>query len=127
MRNTCILLGTLTIITAGHLSAEERKPDYDALPDTITTEDTRVDLDVIQDLNLRKADWMLNRLKESGKPIPSSLRERVIELRRQKRFDKNPEQTRPLDECIKDKNVIDDEVNDCMNGLIEPTWKSGKL
>lgn len=86
MRNKCVLLGVgvLTAITIGHVSAEEGKANYDALPDNITTEDTQVDLNVIQDMNLRKADWMLDRLRESGKPIPSNLRERIIELRRQK-------------------------------------------
>lgn len=92
MRNRCVLLGVgvLTAITIGHVSAEEGKANYDALPDNITTEDTQVDLNIIQDMNLRKADWMLDRLRESGKPIPSNLRERIIELRRQKNSTKTP-------------------------------------
>jgi len=72
--------------------------------------------------NLRKADWMIDRLRQSGRELQSP-RERVIENRRRERLRQHPKQNRPLSDCIKDGNVIDQEVNDCVNGLIEPTWK----
>jgi hypothetical protein len=30
---------------------------------------------------------------------------------------------RKLKECIKSNNLIDQEVNECMRGMIEPIWK----
>lgn len=49
--------------------------------------------------------------------------EREVERRLKEKFDRNPKQNRLLKECIKEGNVIDEDVQKCINGMIEPKWK----
>lgn len=126
MRNKCILSGVLSLTISNFTFADdnnssERMVNHDAIPEVISTEDTKIDMNRLEELNLKKADWMLQRLERSGKELPSAY-EAQVERRRQRKFDDNPKQNRPLEECIKDGNVIDDEVQKCINGLIEPVW-----
>lgn len=77
--------------------------------------------DHIRILNAKKADYVTKDMRFGGKSAPrqeQKIRERIY----QEKFDKNPRQTIPLKECIKPDGVIDNEVNECMNGRIKKTW-----
>lgn len=127
MRNKCILLGGLSLTISHCAIAEsnnnnERWVNHDAIPDVISTDDTKVDINRLKELILKKADWMLQRLERSGKELPSAY-EIQVERGRQRKSDDDPKQNRPLEECIKEGSVIDEEVQKCINGLLEPVWK----
>lgn len=80
MRNKCILLGVLSLSISSVVLADnnsnERKVNHDAIPNVISTEDTRVEIDRIEELNLKKADWMLRRLKKSVGKCQKRMREK---------------------------------------------------
>lgn len=96
----------------------------DAIPPVITPEDAMLDLTTQEQLillNSKKADWVLKDVKVGKKPIPSSYDKKLKQLQ-QERFDAKPRQTIPLKDCIKPNNVIDNDVEECMNGLMKKTW-----
>ena len=47
---------------------------------------------------------------------------RNLEIREQKQKQANPSQLRPVKDCIKPNNVIDDDVQECVLGDREKTW-----
>jgi len=50
--------------------------------------------------------------------IEKKTRERIY----REKFDENPRQTILFKDCIKPNEVIDNEVNECMNGRMKKTW-----
>lgn len=110
-----------------HLFAEEQKQqkvNHSAIPPVISPDDPdmqKTTQDHIRILNAKKADHVTKGVRFGGKQVPrqeQKTRERIY----QEKFDKNPRQTIPLKECIKPNGVIDNEVNECMNGRIKKTW-----
>ena len=49
---------------------------------------------------------------------------RNLEIREQKLKQANPGQLRPVKDCIKPNNVIDDDVQECVRGYREKTWQA---
>lgn len=104
--------------------SEKAKTNPGAIPPVITPEDTDLDLTAekqIMLLSRKKADWILKDMKVGGKPIPSSYDKKIEQLQREK-FDASPRQTIPLKDCIKPNNVIDNDVQECMNGRSKKAW-----
>ncbi|ARU29069.1 hypothetical protein [Cellvibrio sp. PSBB006] len=127
MRKKIIIAGILCLTATCNSQAEElekAKTNPDAIPPVITLEDTDLDLTAEQQiilLNRKKADWLLKDIKIGGKQIPSSYDKKIEQLQREK-FDASPRQTIPLKDCIKPNNVIDNDVQECLNGRIEKSW-----
>ncbi len=127
MGKKTIIAGILFLTATCNSQAEESekaKTNPGAIPPVITPEDTDLDLKAEQQimlLNRRKADWLLKDMKVGGKPIPSSYDKKIEQLQREK-FDASPRQTIPLKDCIKPNNVIDNDVQECMNGRIKKSW-----
>ena len=127
MGKKTIIAGILFLTATCNSQAEESekaKTNPDAIPPVITPEDTDLDLTAEQQimlLNRKKADWLLKDMKVGGKPIPSSYDKKIEQLQREK-FDASPRQTIPLKDCIKPNNVIDNDVQECMNGRLKKAW-----
>ena len=127
MGRKIIIAGVLCLTVACNNQAEESekaKTNPNAIPPVITPEDTSLDLTAEQQimlLNRKKTDWLLKDMKIGGKPMPSSYDKKIEQLQREK-FDENPRQTIPLKNCIKPNNVIDNDVQECMNGRSKKTW-----
>lgn len=106
--------------------AEEEKPKVNpyAIPPVISRDDPELQLtaeEQLRLLNAKKADHITKHIKVNGQPV-QSVHSRQLERIQKEKFDKNPRQTIPLKECIKPNGVIDNDVNDCMNGRKKKTW-----
>lgn len=118
----------LIVVTGLFVAGIEARADdavrinRDAIPEHITTEDTRVRLSPAEQLILRQADFIVKDIRIGGRPVPSPLQSH-IEHRRMQQLKANPKQNRPLSDCIKPENVIDQDVQDCINGLRNPHWR----
>lgn len=118
-----ILCSTATCYSQAEES-EKAKTNPDAIPPVITLEDTDLDLTAEQQvmlLNRKKAGWLLKDIKIGGKPMPSSYDKKIEQMQREK-FDASPRQTIPLKDCIKPNKVIDNDVQECMNGRLLKNW-----
>lgn len=109
------------------LHADEQKQkavNHSAIPPVISPNDPdmqKTTQDYIRILNAKKVDHVTKGVRFGGKQVPRQEQE-TQERIYQEKFDKNPRQTIPLKECIKPNGVIDNEVNECMNGRIKKTW-----
>lgn len=112
----------LAILTISPLAVTGESVNKDAIPGYLTPENTKVKLKPSEALNLKKADFILKDVKIGGEPVPS-VYDREIAKRRKAQFDADPKQNRPLKDCIKPNSKIDQEVQDCVAGLIYPYWK----
>lgn len=117
-----IVVTGLVIAGVGTQAGDTIRINRDAIPRHITTEDTRVRLSPTEQLILRQADFIVKDLRVGGRPVPSPLQTQ-IEHRRKQQLRANPKQNRPLSECIKPNNVIDQDVQDCVSGFINPHWR----
>ncbi|EIK44688.1 hypothetical protein O59_002411 [Cellvibrio sp. BR] len=116
----------IAIVLASTSIADEEKPKInpDAIPPVISPDDPELQLtaqEQLRLLNAKKADHITKHLKVKGQPA-QSIHSRQLERIQKEKFDANPRQTIPLKECIKPNGVIDNDVNDCMNGRIKKTW-----
>ena len=105
---------------------EEEKPKVnpDAIPPVISPEDPELQLtaeEQLRLLNAKKVDHITKHLKVNGQPV-QTVHSRQLERIQKEKFDANPRQTIPLKECIKPNGVIDNDVNDCMNGRKKKNW-----
>lgn len=100
----------------------EKNANHNAIPPRVSPDDPEVKLTIeehIRILNAKKADHITKGYKTDGQPsIETRTREKILK----EKFDSNPRQTIPLKECIKPNGVIDNEVNECMNGRIKKNW-----
>lgn len=116
----------IAIALASTCIAEEEKPktNPDVIPPVISPDDPELQLtaqEQLRLLNAKKADHITKNMKVNGQPV-QSVHSRQLERIQKEKFDKNPRQTIPLKECIKPNGVIDNDVNDCMNGRKKKTW-----
>ena len=116
----------LSQIAIQSLADEEKqqKVNHSAIPPVISPDDPdmqKTTQDHIRILNAKKADHITKDMRLNGKPITRQEQKTKERIYREK-FDKNPRQTIPLKDCIKPNGVIDNEVNECMNGRIKKTW-----
>lgn len=105
--------------------AEKPKVNHDAIPPVISPDDPDMSLSVnehIRILNAKKADHVTRGMKFGGKPVPSNSEKKERERIHREKIDANPRQTIPLKNCIKPNGVIDNDVNECMNGRMKKTW-----
>lgn len=103
----------------------EAPANQSAIPPQISPDDPELKFTIreqTQLLNAKKADYIIKDVRVGGQKIPSVEKKAKERILREK-FDSNPRQTIPLKECIKPNGVIDNEVNECMNGRIKNTWK----
>lgn len=116
----------ILIIAACSYADEEQKPktNPDAIPPVISPDDPELQLttqEQLRLLNAKKADHITKHMKVNDQPI-QSVHSRQLEQIQKAKFDANPRQTIPLKECIKPNGVIDNDVNDCMNGHKKKNW-----
>jgi hypothetical protein len=127
MRKYKLFTGVGLIALALIASAEEEtkiKVNQNAIPPTITPEDAKLNLTKQEHLillNSKKSDFILKNVKVGGKLLPSQYEKRVEKLQREQ-FDADPRQTIPLKDCIKPNSVIDNDVQECMNGRMIKNW-----
>ena len=115
----------IAIVLASASIAEEEKPktNPDAIPSVISPDDPELQLTAekqVRLLNAKKADHITRHLKVNGQPV-QSVHSRHLERIQKEKFDANPRQTIPLKECIKPNGVIDNDVDECMNGRMKKT------
>jgi hypothetical protein len=115
------------LASPGIAGEEKPKVNHDAIPPVISPDDPELQLTAEEQRRLARAKSVdgitskLNVLKVNGKSPPSS-HDQVLERIQKEKFDANPRQTIPLKECIKPNGVIDNDVNDCMNGRKKKSW-----
>lgn len=120
-------IGFLLLAVSLHCSAEEgaedKKLNLEAIPGTISTEDREIEVSPGEAAILKTAEHIIKDVKlgdqKAKSPYVTS-----IERKQRKKFDKNPKQSRPVKECIKPDGVLDNEVQACVQGFIEPYWNS---
>jgi hypothetical protein len=122
-----LALVLLSIIAAQSKADEEEQQqiNHSAIPPVISPDDPdmqKTAQDHIRILNAKKADIVIKRISTTERQIPSNSEQRLKERIYREKFDRNPRQTIPLKECIKPNGVIDNDVNECMNGRIKKTW-----
>lgn len=124
--NTAFFLLLLSVAPLSHAKEEKQpKVNHDAIPPVISPDDPDMQKTVQDHLriqNAKKADRITKNIRVGGKPIPSNKEQLTRERIYREKFDKNPRQTIPLKDCIKPNGVIDNEVNECMNGRIKKSW-----
>ncbi len=104
---------------------EKSKVNHDAIPPVISPDDPDMKLSAeehIRLLNARKADHVTSGMQVGGKPMANNTQQRTRERIHREKIDANPRQTIPLKQCIKPNGVIDNDVNECMNGIMKKTW-----
>lgn len=94
----------------------------DAIPEVITPKDRKVSVKPTTYVGLKRADYILKDATIGGKKVPS-MYDQHIERKQKEKFDQNPKQSRSVKECIKPDGTLDNEVQACVQGFIEPYWK----
>lgn len=127
IKTKIIILVMLSQMAIQSLADEEKqqKVNHSAIPPVISPDDPdmqKTTQDHIRILNAKKADRVTKHISTVERPIPSNSEQRLKERIYREKFDKNPRQTIPLKECIKPNGVIDNDVNECMNGRTKKTW-----
>lgn len=120
----CLAIFISFSIQAGGDDKSSQKVNHSAIPPVISPDDPDMQKTVqdhITILNAKKVDHVTKDIRIGGKPMPNQ-EQKVKERIYREKFDKNPRQTIPLKECIKPNGVIDNEVNECMNGRVKKTW-----
>lgn len=117
----------IILLSACSFADEEQKPktNPDAIPPVISPDDPDMKLSAgehIKVLNAKKADHVTRGIRIGGKPMANNTEQRTRERIHRAKIDANPRQTIPLKECIKPNGIIDNDVNECMNGRIKKTW-----
>lgn len=122
---TFSVLVLLTIVISTVCCADETVQaqgfNEDAIPEVISPEDRKVSVNAITYTHLKKADYILKDVKIGGQKVPS-VYEQHIERKQKEKFDQNPKQSRSVKECIKLDGILDNEVQACVQGFIEPYW-----
>ena len=121
-----IALVALSLITIQTLANEEKqqKVNHSAIPPVISPDDPdmqKTTQDHIRILNAKKSDHITQGMHANGQPLTKQEQKTRERIHREK-IDKNPRQTIPLKQCIKPNGVIDNDVNECMNGRLKKTW-----
>ena len=121
-----IALVMLSLITIQTLANEEKqqKVNHSATPPVISPDDPdmqKTTQDHIRILNAKKSDHITRGMRVNGQPLTKHEQKTKERIHREK-IDKNPRQTIPLKQCIKPNGVIDNDVNECMNGRMKKTW-----
>lgn len=93
----------------------------DAIPEVITPKDRKVSVKPTTYVGLKRADYVLKDATIGGKKIPS-MYDQHVERKQKEKFDQNPKQSRSVKECIKPDGTLDNEVQSCVQGFIEPHW-----
>lgn len=93
----------------------------DAIPEVITPKDRKVSVSPTTYVSLKRADYILKDVRIGGQKIPSAY-EQHIDRKQKEKFDQNPKQSRSVKECIKPDGTLDNEVQACIQGFIEPYW-----
>ena len=104
---------------------EKPKVNHDAIPPVISPDNPDMSLSAkehIRILNAKKADHVTRGMLIGGKPMANNSEQRTRERIHREKIDANPRQTIPLKDCIKPNGVIDNDVNECMNGRMKKTW-----
>ncbi|WP_331345244.1 hypothetical protein [Cellvibrio sp. UBA7661] len=122
---TLVIAAVLASVCLAEDEKEKSKVNNDAIPPIISPDDPDMSLsanDHIRILNAKKADHITSGMQIGGKPMVSNSEQRTRERIHCQKIDANPRQTIPLKECIKSNGVIDNDVNECMNGRKKKTW-----
>lgn len=122
------IAGILMILLSACTYADEAqkpKTNPDAIPPVISPDDPDMNLSAnerIRLLNAKKADHVTRGIQVGGKRMENNIQQRTRERIHREKIDANPRQTIPLKECIKPNGVIDNDVNECMNGRKKKNW-----
>lgn len=124
MKKFGFFLLAVSLVCSAEEETEKQSLNLEAIPPVISPDDPELSLspeEQLRLLNAKKADYIVKDVKLGNKKMPSIYESRLQDIQR-KKFDQNPRQTISVQECIKPDGVIDNEVNECMNGRIKKNW-----
>lgn len=114
IRFVCTLPLLLTLIAG--CSGDTQPEDIGKAAVELTREPTKEATEAIQ-------RYVLGGLSTGNGPLAEGS-QRQLENMRRAEAEKNRANRRTMQECIKPGNLIDQDVQECLNGLREPTWSN---